>query len=80
MGTIDGEWVTVSNSADEPISGSQFDFQYSFDPQDRYDLSGTFNSATSASVKLVIFSGFRFTETNVLQEDKTFQGVATRGE
>jgi hypothetical protein len=78
MGNIKGEFVTVSNEANEPISGSEFNFLYSFSDQDRYNLSGTFTSPTSASIKLVIFKGFRFTtgQPSPLKDDLTINATA----
>jgi len=78
MGYINGEFVTVSNEANEPINGSQFNLLYSFTDQDRYNMSGTFTSPTSASIQLVIFKGFRFTtgQPSTLKEDLTINATA----
>jgi hypothetical protein len=78
IGIINGEWVTVSNEASQPITGSEFNFPYSFNDQNRYNLSGTFTSSTSASIKLVFFKGFRFTTDGPgLQDDLFFNATAT---
>jgi hypothetical protein len=78
LGTIKGHWVTVSNNANEPINGSQFDFLYNFSDQDRYNLSGTFTTPTSATIQLVIFKGFMFTigQPSPLSEDLIIHSTA----
>lgn len=79
MGLVNGGWVTVSNNASQPISGSSLDYPYSFTDQDRYELSGNFTSPTSAEIKLVFFKGFHFTTGGpALAEDLTFNATATR--
>lgn len=79
MGLINGQWVTVSNEANEPINGSEFNLLHNFSDQDRYNLSGTFSSPTSASIQLVIFKGFRFTadQPSPLNEDFIINATAT---
>lgn len=79
LGLINGQWVTVSNEANESISGSEFNLLHNFSDQDRYNLSGTFSSPTSAFVQLMIFKGFRFTtdQPSPLNGDLTFITTAT---
>jgi hypothetical protein len=81
LGRINGQWLTVSNEMNETIYGSEFDLLYEFSDQDRYRLSGTFLSPTSASIQLVIFKGFRFTidQPSPLDEDLIINAIATRG-
>ena len=78
LGSLNGQWITVSNEADQPITGPQFDLLYSFSDQDRYHLSGTFTSPTTADIQMVIFKGFRFTtgQPSPLNEDLIINATA----
>jgi hypothetical protein len=79
LGLINGQSVTVTNEASEPINGNTFDLLQSFSETDRYNLSGTFTSPTSAFIRLVIFKGFRFTtdQPSPLSGDMTLTTTAT---
>lgn len=78
IGYLNGQFVTVSNETNQPINGTQFNLPYKFTDEDRYNLSGTFTSPTSASVKLVIFKGFRFTagQPSPLMDDLIINAIA----
>jgi len=77
MGMVNGGWVTVSNEASQPITGSDFNYPYSFTDQDRYTLSGTFTSPTSATIKMVFLKGFHFTTDGpALADDLIFNATA----
>lgn len=78
MGLIKEQWVTVSNEANGPIVGSEFNLLQEFSDQDRYALSGSFSSPRSASIQLVIFKGFRFTtdQPSPLDEDLIINAAA----
>lgn len=82
MGTVNGQWLIVSEEINEPINGSEFNFLHSFSDQDRYSLNGTFTSPTSAAIQLVIFKGFRFTtdQPSPLNEDLIIDAIANLGE
>lgn len=77
IGIINGEWITVSTNLTEPITGSEYNFDYSFTDTDRFNFSGTFESPTSAAVQLIFYKGFRFSDTNTAGEDVIIKLTAT---
>ncbi len=77
LGIVNGEWITVSHYLDETITGPDFSFVYAYDSQFNYQLSGEFTSSNTADMHLVFFAPFRFSDTNLLTEDRQYDLTAT---
>lgn len=77
LGIINGEWITISHYLDETIPGPDFSFNHNLDSQFHYQLSGRFTSAKTADMQLIFFAPFRFSDTNLLTEDRQYDLTAT---
>lgn len=79
QGMINGQWLIFSDATDEPINGSEFNFQRTLSDQEKYSLSGTFTSSSTADIEMVIYKGFRFVvdQPSPLTEDLIINGIAS---